>query len=111
MKALSRVLWSTYVGVCPAGGVVRDGDQVLSVLQRAGLDRRPDVGVGVGGRLQQTWNQCLTMYGIMIGGFKDLCYNTTKPIISEGFADKLELAFQILCIRDSIDVKIEEPHL
>ena len=111
MKALTRVLWSTYVGVCPAGGVVRDGDQVLSVLQRAGLDRRPDVGVGVGGRLQQTWNQCLTMYGIMIGGFKDLCYNTTKPLISECFADKLGLVFQILCIRDSIDVKIEEPHL
>ena len=56
MKALSRVLWSTYVGVCPAGGVVRDGDQVLSVLQRAGLDRRPDVGVGVGGRLQHGIN-------------------------------------------------------
>lgn len=48
----------------------------------------------------------------MIGGFKDLCYNTTKlkPLISECFADKLGLAFQILCIRDSIDVKIEEPH-
>ena len=106
MKALSRVLWSTYVGVCPARGVVRDGDQVLSVLQRPGLDRRPDVGVGVGGRLQQTCNQCLTMFGIMIGGFKDLCYNTTKPIISEGFADKLGLAFQILCIRDNT-----KPHL
>ena len=58
MKALSWVLWSTYVGVGPAGGVVRDGDQVLPVLQRAGLDRRPDVGVGVGGRLQQTRNRC-----------------------------------------------------
>ena len=58
MKALSCVLGSTYVGVCPAGGVVRDGDQVLPVLQRAGLDRRPDVGVGVGGRLQQTSNRC-----------------------------------------------------
>ena len=58
MKALSCVLLSTYVGVGPAGGVVRDGDQVLPVLQRAGLDRRPDVGVGVGGSLQQTSNRC-----------------------------------------------------
>ena len=40
----------------------------------------------------------------MIGGFKDLCYNTTKlkPLISECFADKLGLVFQILCIRDNI---------
>ena len=42
----------TYVGVTPAGRVVRDGDQVFSVLQRPGLDRGLSY-VGVGGRLGQ----------------------------------------------------------